>query len=206
GSSLREEGFQFGATSFGRIRVGEFLVVGFVSASPNGSSFDSPKLSLPFEPLRSRKTKKLVSNIKHWKNSSPKAVYSEGLSIRDETSRGFSHQREVPRQNPNDCREGLRKAMSPLSTRKMGQFVYIVRKRIKLSAEKAIFVFDKAIERCIVRNIVRQAAKQAAIRDVQEASVYEDTLCQSFTLRCNTVQSFKSKEYVCETFAWIHYY
>ncbi|ESQ36680.1 hypothetical protein EUTSA_v10008324mg [Eutrema salsugineum] len=55
------------------------FTAGFVSASPNGSSFDSPKLSLPFEPLRSRKTKKLVSDRKNWKNSSPKAVYSGNL-------------------------------------------------------------------------------------------------------------------------------
>ncbi|CAN7038606.1 unnamed protein product [Brassica oleracea var. botrytis] len=55
------------------------FTAGFVSASPNASSFDSQKLSLPFEPLRSRKTTKLVSVRKNWKSSSPKAVYSGNL-------------------------------------------------------------------------------------------------------------------------------
>lgn len=55
------------------------FTAGFVSASLNGSSLDSQKLSLPFEPLRSRKTKKLVSERKTWNKSSPKAVYSGNL-------------------------------------------------------------------------------------------------------------------------------
>lgn len=52
------------------------FTAGFVSPTPSGSSFDSQKLSLPFEPLRSRKVKKLVSDSKKWTNSSPKAMYS----------------------------------------------------------------------------------------------------------------------------------
>ncbi|CAH2035004.1 unnamed protein product [Thlaspi arvense] len=172
------------------------FTAGFVSASPNGSSFDSPKLSLPFEPLRSRETKKLVSNIKHWKNSSPKAVYSEGLSIRDAITclllGVFFVMSETRQAEASRIREKYPDRIPVIVEKAEKSDVPVIDKKKS----------DKAIERCIVKNIV----EQAAIRDVQEASVYEDTLCQSFTLRCNTVQSFKSKEYVCETFAWMHYY
>ncbi|XP_010556690.1 PREDICTED: ATP-dependent Clp protease proteolytic subunit 5, chloroplastic [Tarenaya hassleriana] len=52
------------------------FAAGFVSPTPNGSSLDSLKLALPFQPLPSRKAGKLVSGCKKWKNSSPRAMYS----------------------------------------------------------------------------------------------------------------------------------
>ncbi|PKI48195.1 hypothetical protein CRG98_031460, partial [Punica granatum] len=46
-----------------------------LSGNPS-SSLDYQKLSLPFEPLRSRKLKKLVTNRKSSQHTPAKAIYS----------------------------------------------------------------------------------------------------------------------------------
>ncbi|EXB28579.1 ATP-dependent Clp protease proteolytic subunit 5 [Morus notabilis] len=56
--------------------------------APNPSSNSDPlKLSLPFQPLRSRKLKKLVGNVKNAQNSSIKAVYSSEFWVPEKSSR-----------------------------------------------------------------------------------------------------------------------
>lgn len=56
--------------------------------APNPSSNSDPlKLSLPFQPLRSRKLKKLVGNVKNGQNSSIKAVYSSEFWVPEKSSR-----------------------------------------------------------------------------------------------------------------------
>lgn len=45
----------------------------------------------------------------------------------------------------------------------MGQFVYVIRKRIKLSAEKAIFIF--------VDNVLPPAGKQIDLLCIQDSGV-----------------------------------
>lgn len=58
-----------------------------MASNPSSLSHsDSLKLSLPFEPLRSRKLKKLVGNAKSVSNSSIKAVYSGGLWVPEKSS------------------------------------------------------------------------------------------------------------------------
>ncbi|XP_062083650.1 ATP-dependent Clp protease proteolytic subunit 5, chloroplastic [Humulus lupulus] len=59
-----------------------------LALAPNPTSYsDSLKLSLPFEPLRSRKLRKLVGNVKNAQQSSIKAVYSSEYWVPEKNSR-----------------------------------------------------------------------------------------------------------------------
>ncbi|KAF4370064.1 ATP-dependent Clp protease proteolytic subunit 5, chloroplastic [Cannabis sativa] len=59
-----------------------------LALAPNPTSYsDPPKLSLAFEPLRSRKSRKLVGNVNNAQNSRIKAVYSSEYWVPEKNSR-----------------------------------------------------------------------------------------------------------------------